>query len=923
MRLSTRIVIAMLTLVVLTAFAVGGSSYLVLRGALVPSELARMELHARQVGQGIEADVRGSLNNVLALSYTRPLAGLVRARHADGVDPETGITLDEWRSRLAAIFLAHVQADPAYSRIRYIGVQDGGREVVRVERSHETGEVRNVPENELQQKGMRPFFQDAIKAPPGTVHLSRIDLNQDFGEIRKPYLPNLRQSAPILAPDGSVDGILIINLDMRATLDRVRNSKLPYGEVILMDHEGNYLVHPDPEKEFAFDLGQPQRLQDDMPELFGKAVPAARLSKILRTEDAPAQAVVVEHFMLGDMLPLYVVETLPYAAIIAPATTVRNSTLVSILGAAIIAVLLSILLARSLTRPLESMTRALLGGAAEAPVEAGGEVGMMARAFKQLHDEVTEKTEALAVEVEERMEVSAALKDSLAKVLLFNAVVESSGDAIVTMKPDGSVSGWNPAAQEMFHHDSEEVVGRHILDAVSFKDAPALREAIERVLLGIKVEHWEATAVKPDGKLLELLITVSPVKSASGEIIGASFIARDNTEHRSIEAQLRHAQKMEAVGQLAGGVAHDFNNLLTIIIGCTEFLFERKDIPDDAHNLLKEVHQAGMRAAGLTRQLLAFSRRSIISTSTIRVNMLICEMEKMIRRLIGEDVEVNLHLGSDLPPVTADPAQIEQVLMNLVVNARDAMPTGGILIIESKFITLDEVYADMHIEVEPGDYVVIAISDNGVGMPESVRSRIFDPFYTTKEVGKGTGLGLSTVYGIIKQAGGHITCYSEPGRGTTFKIYLPATVGGELHRHPQTKESVDIYRGSETILLVEDEEGVRALALRVLEKAGYNVIDACDGEEVSNKIHEHDGPIHLVLTDVVLPTLSGREIADAVCMVYPKAKVLYASGYTDDAIVRYGVLRSEMAFLHKPFTPLTLLKKVREVLDSDDKARIE
>jgi CheY-like chemotaxis protein len=263
-----------------------------------------------------------------------------------------------------------------------------------------------------------------------------------------------------------------------------------------------------------------------------------------------------------------------------------------------------------------------------------------------------------------------------------------------------------------------------------------------------------------------------------------------------------------------------------------------------------------------------------------------------------------------------DASQFEQVVMNLVVNARDAMPTGGKLIIETRMVHLDEQYADDHVEVELGDYVVLSISDNGTGMDHDTRLRIFDPFFTTKEQGKGTGLGLSTVYGIVKQSGGHISCYSEPGRGTTFKIYLPVAERGDSVHQKGAAVNLEDCKGDETILLVEDEEAVRAMAKRVLSRAGYTIVEAKDGKEVAERIAELDGPVHLILTDVVLPTLSGREVAEAVRVIYPQAKVLFASGYTDDAIVRYGVLRSEMPFLHKPFTPQALLRKVREVLDS-------
>jgi len=396
-------------------------------------------------------------------------------------------------------------------------------------------------------------------------------------------------------------------------------------------------------------------------------------------------------------------------------------------------------------------------------------------------------------------------------------------------------------------------------------------------------------------------------------------IARDVTERKHLEDQLRQSQKLEGIGQLAGGVAHDFNNLLTAINGYTGLALQRLDEGNSVRPYLEEVKKAGDRAATLTRQLLAFGRKQILQPIPLDLNSIVSDINKMLRRLIGEDINLNAKLAADLKRVKADPGQIEQVLVNLVVNARDAMPKGGKLTIETTNAELDREYASTHVGANPGDYVVLAVSDTGTGMTEQVRRQIFEPFFTTKEKGKGTGLGLSTVYGIVKQTGGNIWVYSEPNHGTTFKVYLPALASSSTSSEPKTAES-PIPRGSETVLLVEDEEVVRGLARQILEDAGYYVLVAQQGEEAVRLCNEHAKEIHLLLTDVVMPGAGGKVVADRLSALRPGIKVLFMSGYTDEAIVHHGVLDSNVEFIQKPFTPLALSKKVREVLDSNGHA---
>ncbi len=389
---------------------------------------------------------------------------------------------------------------------------------------------------------------------------------------------------------------------------------------------------------------------------------------------------------------------------------------------------------------------------------------------------------------------------------------------------------------------------------------------------------------------------------------------QDVTERKQLEGQLRQAQKMEAIGRLAGGVAHDFNNVLTAIFGYVDIL--REELPADsaAQRDLAEVRRASERAASLTKQLLAFSRQQVLEPMVLEPNALIEDFEKMLHRLIGEDVELRLSLAGDAGNVLADPGQLQQVLMNLVVNARDAMPTGGKLILETANAELSEQYAELHQPVVPGRYVMLAVSDTGTGMTPETRARIFEPFFTTKEKGRGTGLGLSTVYGIVKQSGGYVWVYSELGRGTTFKIYLPRVDAAPETLLPAREPST--VAGTETILLAEDDAVLRPLARGLLEKLGYRVLDAADAAEALEAARQYSDVIHLLLTDVVMPGASGRELARQLETTRPATKVLYVSGYTDDAIVHHGMLEPGLNFLQKPFTPAALARKVREVLDT-------
>jgi two-component system cell cycle sensor histidine kinase/response regulator CckA len=424
----------------------------------------------------------------------------------------------------------------------------------------------------------------------------------------------------------------------------------------------------------------------------------------------------------------------------------------------------------------------------------------------------------------------------------------------------------------------------------------------------------EYRIVRKDGTVIWVSDTAVVAKGNDAEPVMEGIIV-DITDRKLLENQLQQSRRMEAVGRLAGGIAHDFNNLLTIIKGYAELAVQRSGIQPELRADVQQIENAAERASTLIRQLLAFSRRQVLQPKIIDLNAIVLGLDKLLGRLMGEHIEMVTRCAANVGRVKADPAQVEQVIMNLVVNARDAMPKGGRLTVETYNIDLDSTYARDHVSVKPGAYVMLAVSDTGIGMNPETVAHIFEPFYTTKESGQGTGLGLSTVYGIVKQSGGYIWVYSEPGKGTTFKVYLPR-VAEQVEAKPERVELPTVNKGSETILLVEDEEAVRELTSRILSAKGYSVVAAKSVKDAEEWCEKHGGEIHLLLTDIIMPGTSGRELARRITAKHPQTRVLYMSGYTDNVLAQGGVLEAGLSFLQKPFTPAALAQKVRDVLDS-------
>ena len=620
----------------------------------------------------------------------------------------------------------------------------------------------------------------------------------------------------------------------------------------------------------------------------------------------------------------------------------RRAALLITIGIVLTALLFCIWMVRRTVRPLRDLVRGTerLGkGNLDVRVTAvtNDEIGdlshgfnEMAEALQQSHLEILDYQRnlerrvanataelkntnvQLMAEIAERKRAEGELRETSRNL---QAIIQTSPVPIMEMDSQGYVSMWNPASERVFGWSEPEVLGK-FLPIIADDQRTEFEVLRKRLISGERLVGVETSRRRKDGKRVKVSISAAPLYGSDGTVTGIIGVVADMTEHKRLEEQFLQSQKVEAVGRLAGGVAHDFNNILTAIVGYSQLTMFRMAESDPLRANIEEINKAADRAAGLTRQLLAFSRKQILTQKVFDLNSVVANLDKMLRRVIGEDIDFVTKLAADLGRTKADPGQIEQVMLNMAVNARDAMPEGGKLTIETSNARLDGDYARQHVEVVPGEYVMLAFSDTGTGMTPEVMKRIFEPFYTTKGVGKGTGLGLATCFGIVKQSGGHITVYSEIGHGTTFRVYLPRVLEEvKIEEVPQTTGREGA--GHETILFVEDDAAIRELNARVLRQYGYNVLVARDGQEALSAAQQLEGKgLDLVLTDVVMPQMGGKELADRLHTTYPNLKVLFCSGYTEDAIVHRGVLAPGIAFLQKPFNPSVLARKVREVIES-------
>ncbi len=583
-------------------------------------------------------------------------------------------------------------------------------------------------------------------------------------------------------------------------------------------------------------------------------------------------------------------------------------SLLTIIGAFFLTVWLTI--ERTVSRPvkrLASASRRLADGDFNAPLLKMGrdEIGTLVESFSDMRDAIHGYQEELLRKNESLKKLSLAIEQSPVSIMITDA--------------GGNIEFTNPKFSEVTGYAGEEVTGKNPRFLNSGETPRDVYKTLWADIGSGNVWHGEFHNRKKNGELFWESASISPVRNSEGIITHYIAIKEDITERKKLEEQLRQSQKLEAIGQLAGGIAHDFNNMLTAIIGYAHLVAMKIDKGSELKIYVDQILSSAEKSANLTRQLLAFSRKQVIAPEETDLNALVRGMEKLLLRLISEDIELKTELVSVDLTVMVDPGQIEQVVMNLCTNARDAMPHGGMLAIGTDVIELDESYVRTQELPGSGRYALISVTDTGMGMDEKTRQRIFEPFFTTKELGKGTGLGLSIVYGIIKQHNGNITVYSEPGKGTTFKIYLPLVKSGI--EGAKAVEPVPPRGGTETILIAEDNEEVRVLMKSILEEYGYRVIEAVDGEEAVNKFIDNKDRIQLVVADVIMPKKSGREAVDEIRKTNPDVKVLFASGYTADAIDKKGILEDGVDFISKPVAPHDLLVKIREVLDKMSQSR--
>ena len=1167
MKLTTRLAVAMIALVALTVSAVGWLNYRSLEQALLPRVLDRIETHAQLVASDLQSYVRGARADVATFPSHAAAHGMVLAHFNGGIDPVDRISESAWRQRLTTRLVADLGAKPAYSQFRLIGIEDGGREIIRVDRMGPGGTIRVVPDAELQRKGDRDYFKDTIRLAADQIYVSPVDLNQENGTIEAPHVPTLRVAAPILAAGGEPFGIVIINVDMGPAFDRVRSSMRQGGEIYVVNAQGDYLVHPDPGREFGEQLGHPPPWQSDFPALAPAARSPQGVAQIVPDRTGEPDGIAIAPALLAGTEWVGVIERVPNAGIMAPAAAIRNTSLLVGLIAVLCAAALAVMVARSLTLPIVRLTEAVEAAgrddATAIPVEAGGETGVLARAFARVIGEANAKAAALEREIGEHRRTIANRDHHAERERLFSAAVESSNDAIVTKSLDGTITGWNPAAERLFGYTAAEAVGRTIDLIIPPERLAEMHDILRRVGRGDRIEHYETVRLRKDGRKVEVLLGISPITTVSGAIVGASKTARDITESKKIqralsqqieerrrifessqdlilvtdpqgilvqvspsceailgylpdeligrsavdfihgedldntreqmrsarrenkslnfdaryvhkdgrivtlswmgtwsepvrrhffigrdmtesrraqealleseqqargiidtaldafvqidhdgrirnwnsqaeaifgwprdqalgknlielvvagddrdelsaalgrflrsgqgqilgrrreimarrrdggefraelsvtalksrggflfngffrdltdkiaaEDRIRQSEKMEAVGQLTGGIAHDFNNILTVITGTIEILAEAVQQEPQLAAITGMIDEAASRGAELTQHLLAFARKQPLQPRVTDINILVIDTAKLLRPTLGEQIEIESVFADETCFASVDPNQLTTAILNLALNARDAMQGGGKLIIETGSAYLDETYASRHGDVRPGHYALIAVSDTGSGIPASILDKVFEPFFTLKEPGKGTGLGLSMVYGFVKQSSGHIKIYSEVGHGTTIKMYLPPGTAAV----PASEAAPDpkLQGGHETILVVEDDRLVREYVLTQLHSLGYATLDAANGAEAL-AIVEAGRPFDLLFTDVIMPgAMNGRQLAEEILRRRPGSKVLYTSGYTENAIIHHGRLDSDVLLLAKPYRKSDMARMIRRAV---------
>ncbi|WFU41369.1 PAS domain S-box protein [Bradyrhizobium sp. CB82] len=1167
MTLATRLAIAMILLVAIAVAAAGLLSYWSVEQAVLPRIIDRLETHSRLLASDLEGYVASARGDIGTLRAAAALNGLIRAHLAGGTDPQDGVSEQTWRDRLATRLAAEIDAKPAYAQFRIIGAGDGEPELIRVDRTGPNGSARIAPNDELQHKGERTYFQETIRLPPGEFYVSQLEPSSDRGGTTIPHAPTLRVGSPLFTPDGKPFGIILVNIDMRPALDRLRSLVRPGEQLYVVNTRGDYVVHPDRSREFGLSRGEPNNWVDDFPYFVGLTGTTKSSAQVITDTRGRFGGATLAPALLAGKEWLGIIEIAPNSTFARFAAAIKNTSLSVGLLAVLGAAALAILLARTLTRPIVQLTRAVENidsdGEIAIPIDAPGETGALALAFARMVAEVKAKTAALEREVLEHRRTEAALSHHAERERLFSAAVESSDDAIVMQTLDAIITGWNPAAERLYGYSADEAIGKPTSIIVPADRREQGTNYLRRIARGEPIERFETVRMRKDGSAVEISLSLSPIRGPNGEIMGVSgsarnitearrteralhqqreerrlifdasqdlimildargyvvqispsseailgyqpeemvgrsgadfiqpdhlersreeiralrrgerpkladtrclhkdghdvwlswlgtwsaemkrfyFVGRDMTEARlaqeslleseqlarniietSLDAfiqtdengtilawnsqaetlfgwrrdealgrtaidliiakgerrtisgglqrfvaskdgrivgrrremmvrrrdgkefkaemsvtamnrregvlfnvfyrdltdkiaadeRIRHAEKMEAVGQLTGGVAHDFNNILTVITGTIEILAEAVQKEPQLAAITRMIDEAAARGAELTQHLLAFARKQPLQPREIDINSLIVDTAKLLRPTLGEHIQIESVFETESCVALVDPNQLTTALLNLALNARDAMSNGGKLILETGVAYLDDAYANIN-DIRPGNYVLIAVSDTGAGIPAKLLDRVFDPFFTSKGPGKGTGLGLSMVYGFIKQSAGHIRIYSEEGHGTTIKMYLPPGMSATATGEGVTPDAIE--GGDETILVVEDDRLVRDYVLAQLHSLGYATLEAANAADAL-AIVTAGTPFDLLFTDVIMPgKMNGRQLADEILKSRPDLKVVYTSGYTENAIIHHGRLDSGVLLLAKPYRKSDLARILRRALD--------
>jgi PAS domain S-box-containing protein len=913
MRLSTRLTIAMVALVLLATIAVGVLTYRNIAMFALPRALDRIDTHAELLANELAASVRGARADVLGFRSSNAVIDIIAAHLARGSDPTAAATEAGWRRRLGLRFAAELVSKPNYHEFRYIGVDDGGRELVRVDRLDPGAPPRIVPDYDLEREGDREAFKQAIQLPPTEVYVSPVDLNAETARI-----PVLRVATPVHTPDGRPFGILIITVDMRPAFDRIRSAPPKGGRLYVVNERGDYLVHPDRAREFGFESGKLFRIQDDFPDFAQILASDDSTPRVIEDRAGKPFGVGLASVRLADGPRVTVVQAMPYAQLTVATMAVRDSSLMAGFAAAFCAFVLAVIVARSLTRPLVQMTKVVQGfsrdEAVALPTGGGHEIGVLAHEFAHMAAESRAKTAALNREIEAQKKARQALLES---EQMARDVIENALDAFIQTDQAGNIVEWNPQAEAIFGWSRQEVLGKRVTTLLLPESVQAHRQRMMERLLrneedAAAGDRFEVEAIRKDGETVKIEVSLKLLRRDSGHVFNA--FVRDLTQKIAAEDQLRQAQKMEAIGQLTGGVAHDFNNVLTVITGTIEILAAEVSAKPTLAAIVKLISEAADRGAELTAHLLAFARKQPLRPREVDVNRLVVDSAKLMRPTLGEHIEIRSTLTDSVWTALVDPGQLSSALLNLAINARDAMPDGGKLVLETRNVTFDEEYAAANGDVQAGNYVMVAVSDTGVGIPSGIIDRVFEPFFSTKEVGKGTGLGLSMVYGFVKQSGGHIKVYSEEGHGTTFRLYLPQADAPPVQLAEPL--ATEIEGGNETILVVEDDELVRAYVSTQLQGLGYKTLSAANGVEAL-AIADSGADFDLLFTDVIMPgPFNGRQLAAEMTQRRPSLKVLFTSGYTENAIIHHGRLDSGVLLLAKPYRKLDLARMLRIALTS-------